>query len=245
MSTEQGEIYKLIPKVMKDIGAIGKDRQNKDQGYKFRAIEDIYNALHPALVANGVFCVPKVLTHESFDRVSKSGSPMIRVVMKIEHRFYAPDGSYVEAVTCGEGIDNSDKATNKAMSFAMKYAVVELLSLPFAELEEGDYESPDAGTRRLNNVKRIEEDIPLNGNDHLIPPAEDRITLEQAKKLHMRFRESLPEPMQPKAEALLHDWLGQHMLVDEHGNPSALAIRKEEFATIGKQAVAFAKELAA
>lgn len=244
-----GQIFQLIPKVMKDVGAIGKDRNNADQKYKFRGIEDIYNAVHPALVANGVFCVPQVRSHESQDRVSKNGSPMIRVVMMISHSFYAPDGSSVEVITCGEGIDNSDKATNKAMSFAMKYAFVELLSLPFAQVDDGDSESPDAGARPLLNVPRTEVDIPIvpknaNGADkRAVAPPEDCITPEQASKLHIRFREALPADLQSKADVILYDWLGQQLYVDASGNPSAKAIRKDEFARVGKSAVEFAKEM--
>lgn len=240
MNPTAGQIYTLIPKVMASIGAVGKDRQNKDQNYRFRGLEDIYNAVHPALVANGVFCVPQVLTHESQDRVSKNGSPMIRVVMKIAHRFYAPDGSSVEVTTCGEGIDNSDKATNKAMSFAMKYAYVELLAWPYADVEDGDIASPDVGARK-NDVPRIEEDIPLLASGVILAPAEDRITTEQAGKWAERFRKALPEDMRSKSDSILHDWLGQKLYVDEHGNPSKLAVLKSDYERIGKESISFAK----
>lgn len=249
MSTQMtsGDIFKLIPKVMQEIGAVGKDRKNEQQGYKFRGIEDFYNAAHPALVKHGVFCCPQVLDCESQDRMTKNGSPAIRVTMKVSHKFYGPDGSSVEVITCGEGIDSSDKATNKAMSAAMKYALIELFSVPTQDVEDADRHDPEVGARPMN-VPRIEQDIPIapKGTEkRAIAPAEDRITSEQSAKLHMRFRESLPADMQPKADTILHDWLGQRMYLDEAGNPSALGIRKDEFASIGKAAVAFAKELAA
>lgn len=247
MSTQLNQIYQLIPKVMHEIGAVGKDRKNEQQGYKFRGIEDFYNAAHPALVKHGVFCCPQVLECDSQDRVNPTnGKASIRVTMKVSHKFYGPDGSFVEVITCGEGIDSSDKATNKAMSAAMKYALIELFSVPTQDVEDADRNDPEVGARPMN-VARIEEDIPIskNGDKRELPPAEDRITQDQAKKLHMRFRESLPADMQPKADVLLYDWLGQKFYVDESGNPSALAIRKDEFANVGKAAVAFAKELAA
>lgn|SRR3990167_1546610 len=238
------QIFQLIPKVMQEIGAVGKDRKNEQQGYKFRGIEDFYNAAHPALVKYGVFCCPQVIDVDSQDRVTKNGSPAIRVTLKVSHKFYGPDGSFVDVVTCGEGIDSSDKATNKAMSAAMKYALIELFSVPTQDVEDADRHDPEVGARPMA-VPRIEEDIPINGKDKReLAPAEDRITADQAKKLHIRFRESLPADMQSKSDTVLYDWLGQKMYVDESGNPSALAIRKDEFASVGRAAVAFAKELA-
>ena len=243
MSTQQNSIYTLIPKVMAEIGAIGKDRKNEQQNYKFRGIEDFYNAAHPALVKYGVFCCPQVVECESQDRLTGNGKPAIRVTMKVSHKFYGPDGSCVDVVTCGEGIDSSDKATNKAMSAAMKYALIELFSVPTQDVEDADRNDPEAGARRPN-VARTTEDIPLDGQ-RVMPPEEDLITNEQAAKLHMRFRESLSEGLKPKADALLHDWLGKKLYLDASGNPSAGAIRKDEFASVGKAAVAFARELSA
>lgn len=250
MSTqESNQIYRLIPKVMQDIGAVGKDRKNEQQGYKFRGIEDFYNAAHPALVKHGVFCCPKVTDFQSQDRLTSQGKPAIRVTMTVNHTFYAPDGSFIEVITCGEGIDSSDKATNKAMSAAMKYALIELFSVPTQDVEDSDRDSPDVGGRRPE-VPRITEDIPIipkngNGSGEIreMPDADQLITPEQAKKLHMRFRDSLSEELKPKADAFLHDWLGQRMCIDAHGNPSALAIRKDEFAMVGKAAVEFARSL--
>lgn len=238
-------IYQLIPKVMADIGAIGKDRKNDAQGYKFRGIEDFYNAAHPALVRHGVFCCPQVLDCESQDRISKNGSPAVRVTMKVCHKFYGPDGSFVDVITCGEGIDSSDKATNKAMSAAMKYALIELFSVPTQDVEDADRHDPEVGARPVRNVERTTEDIPLNGNEDLreVPPADQLITKDQAAKLHMRFRESLCEDLQPQSDALLHDFLGMKLCLDEKGNPSAKGIRKTEFANMGKQAVEWAKHL--
>lgn len=254
MSTEPaGRIYALIPKVMKDIGAIGKDRKNDQQGYKFRGIEDMYNAANPALVAHGVFCVPQVTKYEQQDRVSKSGTPSIRVVLTVCHRFYADDGSFVEAVTIGEGIDTSDKASNKAMSAAMKYAMIETFSIPTEDMEDSDRTTPEVGVKPLN-VPRTEAAIPIskpangNGKNGVTtepPPEDQRIDSAQQKKLHMRFREALSDDLKPKADAILHDFLGKKLCLDENGNPSAKGILKTEFAAIGTEAVAFAKEISA
>jgi hypothetical protein len=137
-------IFTLIPKIMASVGAVGKDQKNEFQKYKFRGIDDLYNAVQPALVSAGVFCVPSVQDCQTFEAAGKDGKVSFRVLLKINHRFYAPDGSYIEVVTMGEGLDTSDKASNKAMSAAMKYAFIELLSLPTEDIEDSDRETPEA-----------------------------------------------------------------------------------------------------
>lgn len=124
------EIYGLMPRVMADIGAVEKTRKNPQQGYMFRGIDDFYGAVHSALSRHGVFPIPIVQSSERQERTTQKGGLMFHVVLRVATRFYAPDGSYVEAITIGEAMDTSDKASNKAMSAAMKYALIETFCIP-------------------------------------------------------------------------------------------------------------------
>jgi hypothetical protein len=164
MPVQMAQIYALIPKVSASIGAVGKTQQNRDQNYKFRGIAELMNAAHPAMMEHGVFCVPEIIDHVTTEKLTKSGNTMFRVVIQVRHRFYASDGSFVEAVTYGEAMDTSDKATNKAMSFAFKYAMNIVFCIPYAAMEEGDEQSMNDGPARTTaptkigtpNVKRID-----------------------------------------------------------------------------------------
>jgi hypothetical protein len=151
------KIFSLIPKVMADIAPIGKDQKNTHQGYKFRGIDDCFNAIHPALIKHGVFCCPQVLKAETTEIETNDGKVAFRVLLTIAHRFYADDGSYIEVITVGEGIDRSDKASNKAMSAAMKYCFIELFSIPTEDVEDSDRDSPEAGKTRhpITKVTRV------------------------------------------------------------------------------------------
>ncbi len=250
MSTEihTGAIYGLIPKVMKDIGSIGKNRKNEQQRYAFRGIEDFYQAAHPAMIEHGIFCAPEVQERDvyRFEKTNDQGrvTSWLHVALKVKHRFFASDGSFVDVTTCGEGLDNSDKATNKAMSGAMKYALIELFCVPTQDVEDSDRESPETGVAR-KPVERTTERIPVPGpgEDSILPDADKLITADQCKKLHMRFRESLREELKPNADKFLYDFLGSRMYVDKDGNPTAKLILKEHFAEVGKAAVKFAEGL--
>lgn len=247
------QIYELIPKVMKDIGAVSKDRRNEQQKYAFRGIEDFYAAAQPAYIAHGIFCAPKVLsrTEYRFEKTNDQGrvTSWLHVALEVEHRFFAPDGSFVPVTTWGEGLDNSDKATNKAMSGAMKYAVIELFSVPTKDVEDADRDSPETGTRQANGNAKVpvtEKPIPLmkGVNERIITPDEETlITSEQAEKLHTRFRDSIRPDLKKDADKFLYDFLGSKMFLDAHGNPSARMIPKQFFAATGKEAVAYAAGL--
>lgn len=135
------KIYQSIVKIMSEVGGIEKTRSGNGISYKFRGIEDVFTNFHPLLIKNSVFCAPKVIKESTEIFQNKSGNTSFRVTLTIEHVFYADDGSNVSVTTCGEGIDTSDKATNKAMSSAFKYAFFELFCVPTAQVDDSDYEN--------------------------------------------------------------------------------------------------------
>lgn len=140
-------IYTKMSLVMKDIGSVGKDQKNQAQGFKFRGIDQFVNSLHPALTKHGVFVTPRCVRaeHELKTVVRSSGKEGTdkHVSILMEYDFYAEDGS---KVTVGpipaEGLDSGDKATNKALSAALKYALIQTFSIPTEDMAEGDLETP-------------------------------------------------------------------------------------------------------
>ena len=137
-------IYKAITGVISDVGYVAKDKVNKQQGFRYRSVDDVFNALHPALAKNKVFIVPQILDREQITiGKTKNGTDMIKVVCRIKFTFYAEDGSCVESVIIGEGLDTGDKATNKAMSIAYKYACFQVFCIPTEEMIDPDAERPE------------------------------------------------------------------------------------------------------
>lgn len=138
---ENGQIYAAISAAMADISAIGKDKYNQQQGFKFRGIDDVMNALKPILTKNKIFTVPQVLEQAREIKVTAKGGELRYSLLKIAFRFYATDGSFIEAVTLGEGMDSGDKASNKAMAIAYKYALFQVFCIPTEEMTDPDGES--------------------------------------------------------------------------------------------------------
>lgn len=135
-------IYETICKVMEDVGAVTKSKENKSgQKFMYRGIDDVMNALNPAMVKSKLFVVPEVLEQTREDRISSGGSKLIYSICKIRYTFYAEDGSNIQATVIGEAFDSGDKATNKAMSVAFKYACFQVFCIPTEEMKDPDAES--------------------------------------------------------------------------------------------------------
>ena len=151
---------------MGEINAVGKNKKNTQQGFMYRGVDDVMNAINPALVKNNVFIVPEVIEQSREERKTAKGGSLLYSVCRMKFRFYADDGSYVEAVTTGEGMDSGDKSTNKAMAVAFKYACFQVFCIPTEEMKDPDAETPEpsspnkkdnAGTdKRQDNVPEQE-----------------------------------------------------------------------------------------
>ena len=123
-------IFESITAIMQEIPAIGKEKKNQQQGFKYRGIDDVMNALQPILSKHKVFVVPEVIDQSREDRVTNKGGTILYSMLKIKYTFYAEDGTNVSAVVIGEGMDSGDKASNKAMAIAMKYAFFQVFCNP-------------------------------------------------------------------------------------------------------------------
>jgi len=138
------KVYQAISTVMAELSKEGitKNNKNQQQGYSFRGIDNVYNALAPILSKNGLVILPRVLNREVTERATKSGSALFYVVVQVEFDLVcAEDGSKHTIATIGEAMDSADKATNKAMSAAYKYACIQAFCIP----TEGDNDA-DATT---------------------------------------------------------------------------------------------------
>lgn len=145
-------IYKAISAVLSDVGAVGKDGQNTFDKYKYRSIDAVMNAMHPAMAKHGVFVTPEVLEQSREERSSKNGGVLIYSITKVKYTFYTADGSSVTATVIGEGMDKGDKSMNKAMSAAFKYALFQVFCIPTEEFVDSETESPEPEKDHSNEL---------------------------------------------------------------------------------------------
>ena len=141
-------VYELISLVSADMakGGIAKGRKNVQQGYSFRGIDDVYNALAPMLAEHKLVILPRILSRECVERTARSGSAQFFVTVEAEFDFVAaknPESRHTVR-TFGEAQDSADKATNKAMSAAYKYAAFQTFCIPTEGDNDADATTPEA-----------------------------------------------------------------------------------------------------
>jgi len=128
-------VYKAINAVQIALAKSGIAKNKQAQTYKFRGIDDVYNAISPLLGEHGLCILPRMIRRDCQERQTSQNKAIFYVTVEAEFDFVAAeDGSCHVVRTFGEAMDMSDKATNKAMSAAYKYAAMQAFAIP----TEGD-----------------------------------------------------------------------------------------------------------
>ena len=177
-------IHELIGKAMPEIGAIGKDSRNTQQGFQYRGIDAVYNALNPIMAKYGLFICPEVLDQKREERTTKNGNALIYTILTMKYSIYAPDGSNVSCTVVGEGMDSGDKSANKAMSVAMKYAMFQLFFIPTEDLRDPDAE--------CHEVVPKNENPPANNPPANVPQEKEFTRPEPAKSVKVENKPTNP-----------------------------------------------------
>ena len=142
------KVYQAINKVQTALSKHGiskAHRNTQGAGYNFRGIDDVYNAVSPLLAEHALCILPRMIARTCEERLSKSGGALFYVTVEAEFDFVSSeDGSKHTVRTFGEAMDSGDKATNKAMSAAYKYAAFQAFAIP----TEGDNDA-DANTHQV------------------------------------------------------------------------------------------------
>lgn len=134
-------VHEALTFVMRNVGAISKDRKNTTQNFEFRGIDDVYNELHHWVAEAGLIAVPKLLEHQQMEKPTNKGGVSLHHVVKVAYYWQAEDGSRQEeaAVVMGEAADTGDKGLGKAQQYAFKTFLLQSFLIP----TKGDND-PDA-----------------------------------------------------------------------------------------------------
>jgi hypothetical protein len=140
------KVYQAIGAVSMAMSQAGisKARKNAQQGYNFRGIDDVLNALSSALVQAGLVILPRCVHRECVERTTAKGNALFYVTCQVEFDLVSTeDGSKHTVCTFGEAMDNADKATNKAMSAAYKYLALLMFCIPTESTPDADQDTHD------------------------------------------------------------------------------------------------------
>ncbi len=150
------KVYQAINAVQRELAAdgISKSRNNQQQGYKFRGIDDVYNAVSPLLGKHSLCILPRMLSRHCDERTNAKGTALFYVTVEAEFDVVAAeDGSKHTIRTFGEAMDSGDKATNKAMSAAYKYAVMQAFAIPTEGDNDADTTTHEVAARQQQGAR--------------------------------------------------------------------------------------------
>jgi hypothetical protein len=199
-----GLIHERIIEVMRAIAPIAKSLRNEQQKFNYRGIDQVYNAVHPHFAEQGVYSTSTILSaeHKVGERTTKSGDKqqVVHAIVKMRFTFWTTDGSHVSTEVIGEGQDfGGDKASNKAMSVADKYAILQLLKIPTAMVD------PDAPEKRPNpDADEQAPKTPTRAARQQTQSLEDR--LGAIKVRWAKVQENLPDDRQERIKRFV-DWV--------------------------------------
>lgn len=142
--SEKPSVYEALSAVMAEVQAVGKESRNTQQGYVFRGIDAVVNAVGPVLRKHGVIAVPHHSEARYRDVQTSTGKASRECTVSVTYRFYGPAGDFIEATVPGESMDFGDKGAPKAMSVAYRIVLLQALCIPTDE-PDADSQSYERG----------------------------------------------------------------------------------------------------
>jgi len=135
MSDKSKTVIEVLGAVMEDVSAVGKKDRNTQQGYDFRGIDAVINAVGPAFRRHGIVPAPVKSEAKYRDVLTINGKPSRECTVTVTYRFYGPAGDHIDCEVPGESMDFGDKGAPKAMSVAYRIALLQVLCIPTHEPE--------------------------------------------------------------------------------------------------------------
>jgi hypothetical protein len=165
-------IYGKLLAVKRDLGYVAKDQKNSGQGWMFRGIDQFLNAIKPLLDTHGVGISTKVVQNaEEYKLNEKTGKYAKNTRLIMEYIFFAEDGSTVSCQMPAEGVDPGDKGTNKALSAALKYCLIQTFAVPTKDTAEADSENPTNDSGKVSGKATATKTVTPTGEKAAAAPA--------------------------------------------------------------------------
>lgn len=147
---EQLTVHQALREVMRAVGAIAKTDRNQAQGFNFRGIDSVVNAVSPAFQKFGVIATPDVLDYKyETVEIGRNRTAMGHVKVLVAYTFHGPNGDSIVSTVAAEAMDSGDKASAKAMSVAFRTALLQTLCLPTDEVD------PDANSYERSSADDV------------------------------------------------------------------------------------------
>ena len=135
------EVYRAIRAISADIAETGLPKQNFNlsDDYFYRSIDDVVGCLAPLLARHALCVLPRAIERTSAERIVHPRAVWTHVSVQVAYDLVSTeDGSQHTIEAFGEALDETDKATSKAMSAAYKSAMLQAFCIPVVGGDDPD-----------------------------------------------------------------------------------------------------------
>lgn len=166
-------IHTAINAIMKSVGYVQKQKSG-GLNYSFAGEAALIAALRPAMVEQGVYMsVAEIRDIRHGEYTTAKGSVMQIVDLTATVRYtHAPSGTSIDVAALGSGADTGDKASNKALTGAYKYALRQTFCI---ETGDDPDDAPSQPRAAKAQVDPATGEIKANGHS-------DTLTIGQAQE---------------------------------------------------------------
>jgi hypothetical protein len=186
-------VYQRLHRVMEAVDYIQKE---KKQGMRYSIVshDAVTAKVRPHMVAQGVIYFPVSMSHQ------QNGN---RTECTMVVRFQSIDNpaDYMDVPTFGFGLDDQDKGPGKAMSYAVKYALLKALGLESGdEPDEDQTTTVESATYRDLATLIADADgmVELGAAQAKLSASKSRLTPIEIQKLATAYKQKL-KALQPPA----------------------------------------------
>lgn len=165
-------IIAIIPLIRAELGVIDKGEVT-EVGTKFayRGHDTIVNAIAPLFNKYGVFTTVEDESVFYGGRDVANSKYQTASVIRKAVRFYGPDGNFVTSTVVAESLDNGNKATTQAQTYAYRIALTQTFTIP-----TGDPDPDSNNEDSLGSAKAAPEPVKTQpANAVKAAPADDEI----------------------------------------------------------------------
>lgn len=189
---EKLNIYQRLALVMAGVKYIQKGEAKVNNQYRFVSHDAVVREIRRHLIKNGIVAVPTVLSHKV------EGQNRTEVDVEVAFVNIDDPADKITVKYFGYGIDKSDKGPGKAISYAVKYAYLKVLSLETGDDPENDdieHTEETVTDEQLINLREICESHSL--------PIDETLSAMAKKAFRLKKIEDLPQTDFPKAQEML------------------------------------------
>lgn len=168
-----------LAEIMGEIGGIPKDKENKQQGYRYRSEDAVMERVRGLFAARSIAIIPKITEVSWLKPIPISnGREMNHCMVGLTIVFVdGESGETIEATMYGTGADSGDKAIYKAITGATKYIFNKTLCISDGDDAEADPKTDEAHGHPASPAKQ---------------PSSGFVTKEQADQLVALFSKMSP-----------------------------------------------------